>query len=299
MLTVCYLISYVYKTTTIKIKCSFADKMERRTCTTAAANTATFTNNSFGKSYIINRSDLLGIGGEGKVFGGIRKQDNIDVAIKELNKQNISHWEILDGHFVPMEIYLLDKVRDVQGVVHLLDFYKESKKFLIVMERPSNSQSLFQYMNEHNYLSESHARIFFKQIVMTIIDIQKCGVAHRDVKCDNILVNVETNELKLIDFGVGVPLDQDVGETFRATYAPPEFEECYEYYGIPATVWTLGIVLHKMVCGFNPFGEIEPLLPLQLSMAVKDLLKKCLSDNPHDRPSLNDILSHPWMNEDK
>ena len=78
------------------------------------------------------------------------------------------------------------------------------------MERPEPVKDLFDYIEEKRVLDESIARNFFRQIVDTIIAIHKAGVVHRDLKDENILVDLKTNELKIIDFGCGAFLKDKV-----------------------------------------------------------------------------------------
>lgn len=272
--------------------------MEKRTAAFIEENIK-----AFDEAYVMHKTDVLGTGGWGTVYSGVRKKDNKDVAIKEVEKKNIVQWGLLNQCVVPMEIFLMHKVRHVKSVVHLLDYYETKEAFLIIMEKPSPAQDLFDYVKEQKYLSESVARNFFQQIVQTIIEIQLCGVVHRDIKDENILVNLHTKELKLIDFGTGAYLDQDLRKNFCGTkiYTPPEFMLNGLYYGMAATVWSLGMVLYSMVCGNIPFQHKKDVLqhklffPSGLSLEVMDLIKKCLSFRPYNRPSFNEILLHPWM----
>ncbi|KAG1935772.1 serine/threonine-protein kinase pim-1-like [Pimephales promelas] len=80
------------------------------------------------------------------------------------------------------------------------------------------------------------------------------GVFHRDIKLENFLVNLDTMEVKLIDFGCGALMKNTAFDVFSGTelFCPPEVEFYDKYYAKPTTVWSLGILLFAMVCGAYP-----------------------------------------------
>ncbi|NXP43206.1 PIM2 kinase, partial [Leiothrix lutea] len=90
--------------------------------------------------------------------------------------------------------------------------------------------------------------------------------------------------------------------TGTASYSPPEWTHFGWYYGMPATIWSLGILLHQMVCREHPFRKGQKIswdhqlsLPQRLSQECQDLIRRCLSMLDLERPSLEDLLCHPWM----
>ena len=95
---------------------------------------------------------------------------------------------------------------------------------------------------------------------MVVICKELCdgGIFHRDIKDENILVNTQTLEVKVIDFGCATEFETE--KTYSTASGTPEFfpPETFtknQYRAGPATVWALGTLLYVIVMGDIPFEE--------------------------------------------
>lgn len=140
---------------------------------------------------------MLGKGGFGTVYSGVRVRDMKQVAIKHVAKAKVTEWSTLSGCKVPLELKLLHTVQPVPGVICLLDFYKRHDSYIYVLERPAHSKDLFDFIPERRALHEEVAKHFFRQVVETVLACHARGIVHRDIKDENLLVDMKTGELGL------------------------------------------------------------------------------------------------------
>ena len=120
-----------------------------------------------------------------------------------------------DGTRAPLEIVLLDKVSNgFPCVIQLLEWFELPKSFLLVMEHPQGSQDLSRLMAAWRFLPEEMAWGVFRQVLKAVRHCTSCGVLHRDIKPQNILLDLATGEAKLLDFGCGTFLQDTVYTQF-------------------------------------------------------------------------------------
>lgn len=259
---------------------------------------------------------LLGKGGFGAVYAGYRNSDHFPVAIKVISKNRVLK---STSNNIPIEVALMQMTNHIDGVIKLMEYFELPDCFMLILERMltttkgneniqttcTNVKDLFDFISDNGPLKEDLARHIFKQVVHTITDIHQAGVIHRDIKDENILIDCQSKKVKIIDFGSGAKLQEDIYTDFDGTrvYSPPEWIKFRRYRADGLTVWSLGILLYDMVCGDIPFetdnqikrAQIYFKPSLGLSESVKDLIESCLTISTTDRISLAAIQSHPWL----
>ncbi|KAK3513475.1 hypothetical protein QTP70_015478, partial [Hemibagrus guttatus] len=206
--------------------------------------------------------ELLGAGGFGCVFAGIRKEDGLPFAIKYVSKM-MPYGELqLTGYgwlHIEIALMVLANAKPCRKILKILDWYEEPKRYVVILERPEPCMDLEEFSSKRGgHLTELEARIVMFQLMEALQHCKSQGILHRDVKPENILIQTDTYHVKLFDFGCG-DLIKDFYNKFAGTYkyAPPEWFIQGQYLADPATVWSVGVTLYRLVCGCLAFETIE------------------------------------------
>ncbi|XP_059420702.1 serine/threonine-protein kinase pim-2-like isoform X2 [Carassius carassius] len=258
------------------------------------------------KQYKIGR--MLGEGGCGSVYEGTRCEDGLKVAVKCSEKTPDMSYIRVPGHpkRLPMEIGLMLMANNgpsVSQIIKLLDWEDDTDHYVIVMERPVPCVDLFTFVDDEEMLDEGIARNIMRQIIDAAKTCCDRGVFHRDIKLENILVNQDTMEVKLIDFGCGAVMKKSAFKSFSGTkeYCPPEFNLKGRYKAKPTTVWTLGFILFEMLCGECPTSYDQHKITVNLwtrpglSKECCQMICDCLQPDPQRRLSLDKMHLHDWF----
>jgi serine/threonine protein kinase len=210
-----------------------------------------------------------------------------------------------------------------------------SHLYFIFMERACGGELLDQVVSA-NALVEVVARGFMRQLLAGVEYLHAQGVAHRDLKLENVLLNeVGGSKVKIIDFGLAhVYPKTATGAVDRSTplvdicgspsYCAPEVRTGQGYDGFRADVWSLGVCFFAMLSGFFPLEEscandprFAALLAAQcggqttthtvyswygqsyahLSAAAVELIDGMLTMNRAQRLELPDVLRHRWLDD--
>jgi len=253
------------------------------------------------KGYTIGRT--LGEGAFGKVKFARRGAGGPGLVVKIMEKKGIDDLKRVDQIFG--EMFILTSLRH-KNVIQLYDVINQFNNIILVMEFAEGGE-LSGLIEKNLYLAETHAARLFTQIYDGLVYCHRLKVIHRDLKLENILLDSEGN-IKIVDFGLSERLLGDAKlDSICGTplYMSPELMKGEKYDG-STDVWSLGVVLYAMVCGFLPFSarNLPDLsakvcngfytIPSFLSESLADLIQSMLTVKPMDRLSLESIQNHRW-----
>jgi serine/threonine protein kinase len=224
--------------------------------------------------------------------------------MKTFVKKDLKYKETKDK--LRNEVEVLSKLHH-PFINQILDSFETDTHFFIVMEYVCGD--LLSFIRKRNKLSESSAKIIFKQIIEGLKYIHKKKIIHRDIKLDNILIDL-TNTIKICDFGVSRKIEKGnliYERCGTPAYIAPEIYAKVGYEGCQCDIWSAGITLYYILSGTLPFrgsniqelekiiinGEYEAIS--DVSNEANDIIKGMLRIDPKKRLTIDEILKHPWL----
>ena len=149
-----------------------------------------------------------------------------------------------------------------QNITKILETFEDEQYYFIIMEY-INGGNLFSYVKKRRKLSEKVAKFIFRQIILGIQHIHSQLIVHRDIKLENILIDMNNN-IKICDFGIGIVLSSENQPLYShcgtPVYIAPEIILSTKekgYNGFPVDIWSAGIALYIMISGKLPFNLNE------------------------------------------
>ncbi|XP_050527835.1 testis-specific serine/threonine-protein kinase 2-like [Daktulosphaira vitifoliae] len=175
--------------------------------------------------------------------------------------------------------------------------------------------SLLDLLRREFYVSEETARKWYGQILDALSYIHKRGIVHRDVKCENVMLDDSGRNVKLVDFGLArnKMLDSNnqiiESSTFCGSYAysSPELLRMLPHRQNMSDLWAATVVCYAMLCGQLPFRDEYINIELQdiergvkfppkpkISKKCKKLLMRIFVPLEH-RLTLEQVKADYWM----
>ena len=268
---------------------------------------------TFGDFYTLKSK--IGKGSTARVYLCTSPQDSGDelYAVKIINKQKVTASYPTLMKQLKEEARLLEELHH-PNIIALHAMFESSCTLHLVTEYASGGE-LFEYLisRPNGLLSEAEASRLIRQILAAIAYMHECGVMHRDIKLENILLAEKPKgsktTLKLIDFGLAKSTrDCEHAKTFFGTvgYIAPEM--LTKKYTNAIDLWAAGVLTYILLCGVFPFEDdvrkrlkvdytlrFPPWTKSKLSASAKDLLSSLLCVYPSQRSTAQSALEHPWI----
>ena len=236
--------------------------------------------------------EKLGGGSQGEIFKATN-EENV-VALKAFKYPS-------NGVY---EYNMLRYLQKHPNIVTVYDMYKDRGDVYVIIEYIDGENLLLFSQRMKHLLTENVIRGIIKSILNGLKYIHSKGVIHRDLKLENIMVGKD-NKIKIIDFGLAAKYETSINEgniIGSIPYIAPEIQlRCGGGYKIDS--WALGIILFELLFGHLPFEgqniydqHLHIPNTRSISNEVKHLLYMLLLHDQSVRYSLDQILLHPWMN---
>uniref|UniRef100_A0A0K0EFK9 Protein kinase domain-containing protein n=1 Tax=Strongyloides stercoralis TaxID=6248 RepID=A0A0K0EFK9_STRER len=208
------------------------------------------------------------------------------------------------------EIKALVKLQIHRNILRLFQIIETDTHYNMITEFIPG-RTLYDCIIQDGRYKENEARKLFQQLVAAVGHCHLIGIAHRDIKLENIMVD-RTNTLRLIDFGLSsAKLNNLTQPCGSLPYTAPEILAGQPYDGIKVDIWSVGVCLFIMLVGKFPFensGDRNKLLydifyrdlniPFYVSIHANDILRKILVKDPTNRHHVGWFLSHAWFKYD-
>jgi hypothetical protein len=276
-----------------------------------------FENKDFEEYY--KKGALIAKGAFGKVYLGETAQDpqKKKVAIKSTKLKH----DPSRIHNIAIEIYLLETAAHPHVVKHIKSFYWEKQIWSVMEYCPGGALTSLRKVK----LSEAQLRFLMQQILQALDHMHKNNIAHRDLKCANILLDIQISttrgetrihkaDIKIGDFGLAALVNGSKSQTAMCGsryWMSPEMIQRVGY-DTKTDIYSCGCVMFELMTGKAPYRNQGGLLALfnhatkgcePLPTEIKQMYStECLSFfsslvtyNQDNRPTAAMLLQNPWL----
>ncbi|KAI8924781.1 kinase-like domain-containing protein, partial [Entophlyctis helioformis] len=195
-------------------------------------------------------------------------------------------------------------------IVKVHHVFETADHGFIAMELVSGGM-LRTFLAQEHPLPEEVVLRLAREALSAVHYLHSIGVAHLDLKTDNMLVDKDGRHLRLADFGISVvvkPFEMQRGSCGTVGYMAPEVAAELDYGDFAAESFSLGVVIYEMANGCQPFevvddgqGDLMALytaavaFPRRIGDEYEDLVRSMLRIDPDERLLVSQAIHHQWV----
>jgi polo-like kinase 1 len=256
-----------------------------------------------------SKGKLLGKGGFAKCYEFVNLDNKKVLASKVILKSSLTKSRAKQKLLSEIKIH---RSLHHPNVVQFEHVFEDSENVYILLELCTN-QTLNDLLKRRKRLHELEVQSYTAQLVNAMKYLHQNRIIHRDLKLGNLFLN-EKMELKAADFGLATKLEFD-GEKKRTicgtpNYIAPEILDGKIGHSYEVDIWSIGVIIYTLIIGKPPFETPDVKTTYKkirmnnysfpenfpISEAAKNLITKILNLDPSRRPTLDEIMQHPFIN---
>jgi polo-like kinase 1 len=255
------------------------------------------------------KGKLLGKGGFAKCYEVTNLENKKVLAAKIIVKSSLTKSRAKQKLISEIKIH---KSLHHTNIVSFEHVFEDQENVYILLELCTN-QTMNELLKRRKRLTELEVQCYTVQIIQAMKHLHANRVIHRDLKLGNFFLS-EKMEVKIGDFGLATKLEFD-GEKKKTicgtpNYIAPEILEGKSGHSYEVDVWSLGVIIYTLLVGKPPFETPDVKTTYKkirmnsysfpdhvpLSDAAKGLITRILNLDPSKRPTLDEVLQHPFLN---
>ncbi|GAA5885683.1 hypothetical protein JCM6882_007526 [Rhodosporidiobolus microsporus] len=257
----------------------------------------------------LQRGDLLGEGGFARVYLCTEPDGITYKALKVIDKQQLKSTKTKSKLFAEIKIHQAMQHPNIIAFEHC---FEDDGNVYMQLELCSNG-SLLDLLRHRRRFSEPEARFYLTQLVGACDYMHANSVIHRDLKLGNLMLD-ENGDLRVGDFGLAA-LVKFPGERKKTICGTPNYiapEILFDQkagHSFEVDIWSIGVILYTLLIGRPPFQtkDVKNIYRKirdnaytfppshSLSAEALSLISSILHPTPTSRPTLAEILAHPWL----
>jgi serine/threonine protein kinase len=213
------------------------------------------------------------------------------------------------------------------NVLRLREVFDTDTELAMVMDLVAGGELFYKIVERGNY-SEKDAAHIIRQVIEGVAYLHSEGIAHRDLKPENLLCTEGTEKIGdkefhpfrvvIADFGLSKSFDDGKALTTSCgtpEYVAPEVITAEGSYDKSVDMWSVGVIVYVLLCGFSPFGggpnndpstlfdkiiKAEYDFPdpewTNISSQAKDFIRHLLVKDIDERWTAEQCKKHDWLN---
>lgn len=264
------------------------------------------------------KGELIGRGSFGSVYLALNVTTGEMLAVKQVVAQKNTSNEGLDALHKEVETM---KDLDHLNIVQYLGFEQKQNTYSLFLEYVAGG-SIASCLKSYGKFDEQLIKFITRQVLEGLKYLHSNGILHRDLKADNLLLEVD-GSCKISDFGISKKskdiYSNNAEMSMQGTvfWMAPEVihsmvADKKQGYSAKVDIWSLGCVVLEMFAGERPWSneavvsaiykigktKLSPPIPDELSKEAKDFLSMCFTIDSEKRPTASKLLEHPFMRVD-